>query len=184
MTRLTQRSAAVVLSLLTWQSFAGCRTDAAEPQHSPEPSDITVESFQVLDLPLNIADVTLTRTEKGYLIKGTFSNNSDRRVLGLRYLLVVVDATNEVRPAISRTESCRLAAYATRRLTFRTPLKLKLEKGVRVELLIDQVVGDESIWEVLKARQALEAYASGDYSLMPKVLRVPNQIDAPLDRIN
>jgi hypothetical protein len=32
----------------------------------------------------------------------------------------------------------------------------------------------------LKARQALEAYSSGDYSMMPQVLRVSNQVDVPL----
>jgi hypothetical protein len=44
---------------------------------------------------------------------------------------------------------------------------------------LEQVVGKESIWEVLKAKDTLEAYASGDYSVMPQVLRVGNQLDVP-----
>jgi hypothetical protein len=37
----------------------------------------------------------------------------------------------------------------------------------------------------VKAKEALEAYASGDYSFTPTVLRVANQVDArPFERIN
>jgi len=33
--------------------------------------------------------------------------------------------------------------------------------------MLEQVLGVQSIWQVLKARQTLEAYAAGDYSLTP-----------------
>ncbi len=49
-------------------------------------------------------------------------------------------------------------------------------------LMLEQVVSRESIWEVVKAKEAFEAYARGDYSVMPVVLRVANQVDAPLFR--
>ena len=45
--------------------------------------------------------------------------------------------------------------------------------------MLEQVISRESIWEVVKAKDALEAYARGDYSVMPTVLRVANQVDAP-----
>jgi hypothetical protein len=112
-------------------------------------------------------------------LKGDFSNNSDQQIAGLSYLLVLVDANNKVQPALIRTESCKLAAYETRTITFRTPLRLKVERGARLELMLEQVLGVQSIWQVLKARQTLEAYAAGDYSLTPSVLRVPNHVDAP-----
>lgn len=64
-------------------------------------------------------------------------------------------------------------------LTFRSPIRLKLKAGYRLELMLEQVVGEESIWEVAKARDVLEAYVSGDYSVMPQVLRVSNQVDVP-----
>jgi hypothetical protein len=142
-------------------------------------TDITVETFQVLDLPLNIRDVTLTKTDKGYLLKGTVSNDTDSHIRGLRYLLVVVDSNNTVRPAIVRSESCEVPAYGTAKVTFNEPLKLKVKNADRFELMLDQVIGEMSIWEVLKARQTLESYASGDYSVTPKVLRVSNHVDAP-----
>ncbi|HAF22000.1 MAG TPA: hypothetical protein DCK93_03645 [Blastocatellia bacterium] len=38
----------------------------------------------------------------------------------------------------------------------------------------------DSIWEVQKAVDALEAFASGDYSVTPKATRVTNLVDAPI----
>jgi len=138
-----------------------------------------VESFQVLELPLNITNVTLTHPKNDSLLKCTLANNSLSRILGLRYLLFVVDSANKVLTTISRTEGFRLAGYSSKTLTFRSPIRLKLKAGYRLELMLEQVVGEESIWEVLKSRDALEAYVSGDYSVVPQVLRVSNQVDVP-----
>jgi hypothetical protein len=44
---------------------------------------------------------------------------------------------------------------------------------------VEQVVSREAIWEVIKAKEAFEAYARGDYSVVPVVLRVANQVDSP-----
>jgi hypothetical protein len=153
---------------------------ASNVQTAAEQRNIAVESFQVLELPVNITHVSLLETDKGYLLKCSLANSSDTEILGLRYLLLLVDSNNVVRTAVARSEGFKLAAYAIKSLTFRNPLKLKLKRGARLELMLEQVFGYESIWEVLKARQALEAYSSGDYSMMPQVLRVSNQVDVPL----
>ena len=153
---------------------------ASNPQTAAEQRNIAVESFQVLELPVNITNVSLVETDKGYLLKCSLANSSDSEILGLRYLLLLVDSNNVVRSAIARSEGFKLAGYAIKNLTFRNPLKLKLKSGARLELMLEQVVGYESIWDVLKARQALEAYSSGDYSMMPQVLHSSNQVDAPL----
>ena len=152
---------------------------ASNQQTAAEQSNIAVESFQVLELPVNITNVSLLETDKGYLLKCSLANSSDSEILGLRYVLLLVDSNNVVRGAITRSEGFKLAGYAIKNLTFRNPLKLKLKRGAHLELMLEQVVGYESIWEVLKARQALEAYSSGDYSMMPQVLRSSNQVDAP-----
>jgi hypothetical protein len=80
---------------------------------------------------------------------------------------------------VNRTEGFSLRAYDTKTLTFKTPIKLKPNEGERFLLMIEQVISRESIWEVVKAKDVLEAYAGGDYSVVPTVLRVPNQVDAP-----
>ncbi|HEU4869277.1 MAG TPA: hypothetical protein VFT08_00330, partial [Pyrinomonadaceae bacterium] len=68
---------------------------------------------------------------------------------------------------------------AMKSLTFKTPIKLKPKDGERLVLMLEQVVSRESIWEVVKAKDALEAYARGDYSVTPVVMRVTNAVDAP-----
>ena len=171
--------AAVVLVVMSAQVPQRFSTSTALSETLSEQSEIAIESFDVPDLPLNISHTVLRKSDKGFFLKGDFSNNSDQQIAGLSYLLVLVDANSKVQPALIRTESCKLAAYETRTITFRTPLRLKVERGARLELMLDQVLGVQSIWQVLKARQTLEAYAAGDYSLTPSVLRVPNHVDAP-----
>jgi hypothetical protein len=76
-------------------------------------------------------------------------------------------------------EGFSLTAYTTKSLTFQTPIKIKIRDGNRFVVMLEQAIAPESIWEVVKAKESLEAYAKGDYSVMPRVLRVANQVDAP-----
>ena len=138
-----------------------------------------IEVFQVLDLPLNVHEASLTKSERGQLLQVTLSNSSDLKILGLRYSIVSVDAKNEVQIRVNRTEGFSLPAYDMKSLTFKTPIKLKQKDGERFVLMIEQVISRESIWEVVKAKEALEAYARGDFSVVPAVLRIPNQVDSP-----
>lgn len=147
----------------------------------PQTGDLTVDVFQVLDLPLNVHDASLTKTERGQLLKLSLGNSSDLKIIGLRYSIVSVDARNEVQVRVNRSEGFSIPAYGTKTLTFKTPLRLKQRDGERFILMIEQVISRESIWEVVKAKDALEAYALGDFSVTPTVLRVPNQVDAPPD---
>jgi len=70
-------------------------------------------------------------------------------------------------------------AYGMKTLTFKTPIRLKQKDGERLLLMIEQVISRESIWEVVKAKDTIEAYARGNFSVVPTVLRVANQVDAP-----
>jgi hypothetical protein len=175
-----RNSVALCLVVLVGACVLSAATLQTPSEKSAEKPDITIETFQVIDLPVSISEVTLTKNEKGYFLNGTLSSSSDQKILGFRYLLVLVDSNNGVRPAMMRSESCDLVGNSAAKVTFSTPLKLRLKNVARMELMLDQVIGEMSIWEVLKARQTLEKYASGDYSPIPKVLRVSNHVDAPL----
>ena len=148
---------------------------------APQTGDLSVEVFQVLELPLNIHEALLSKTDKGYLLKVSLANSSELKMIGLRYSLVTIDAENKVRFRVNRTEGFSVPPYATKRLTFKTPIKFK-SNGERLVLMVEQVISRESIWEVVKAKEALDAYAKGDYSVIPAVLRVANQVDAPMGR--
>ena len=148
-------------------------------QVSPaQTGDLSIEVFQVLDLPLSVHEALLTKTDKGYMLKLSLSNSTELKTIGLRYSIVTIDSENKVRLRVNRTEGFSIAPYATRSLTFKTPIKIK-SNGERLVLMVEQVISRESIWEVVKAKEALDAYARGDYSVIPAVIRVANQVDAP-----
>lgn len=143
------------------------------------PQSDAIEVFQVLDLPLSVHEANLTKSERGQFLQLSLSNSSDLKILGLRYSLVSIDARDQVQIRVNRTEGFSVAAYGMKTLTFKTPIKLKLKDGERLLLMIEQVISRESIWEVVKAKDAIEAYARGDFSVVPTVLRIPNQVDSP-----
>ena len=143
------------------------------------PQSDAIEVFQVLDLPLSIHEASLTKNERGfYLLKLSLANSSELKVIGLRYSIASIDAGNEVQIRVNRTEGFSLPAYGMKTLTFKTPIKLKLKDGERLLVMIEQVISRESIWEVVKAKDAMEAYARGDFSVVPSVMRVTNQVDS------
>jgi hypothetical protein len=149
--------------------------------NSARAQDLSIEVFQVLDLPLNVHEALLTKTDKGYFLKVSLANSSELKMIGLRYSIVTIDSENKVWFRVNRTEGFSVAPYAMKTLTFKTPIKFK-SNGERLVLMVEQVLSRESIWEVVKAKEALDAYAKGDYSVVPAVLRVANQVDAPMGR--
>ena len=172
-----RKSALLILLIAFAAFFAPLRLCARNL--SPQTGDLTVDVFQVLDLPLNIHQASFIKSDKGFLLQLSLGNSSDLKIIGLRYSIVSIDSRDQVQPRVNRTEGFSLRAYGTKTLTFKTPIRLRPKDGERFVLMIEQVISRESIWEVVKAKDALEAYASGDYSIVPTVLRVPNQVDAP-----
>ena len=146
---------------------------------TPQSDAVPVEVFQVLDLPLSIHEASLTKNERGQFLQLSLSNSSDLKILGLRYSIVSIDTRNEVQIRVNRTEGFSVPAYGMKTLTFKTPIRLKQKDGERLLLMIEQVISRESIWEVVKAKDTIEAYARGNFSVVPTVLRVANQVDAP-----
>jgi len=144
----------------------------------PQTANLAVEVFQVLELPINVHEALLVKSDKGYLLKLSLANSSELRMIGFRFSLASIDSENKLRFRVNRSEGFSISPYATKRITFKTPIKLK-SNGERLILMIEQVISRESIWEVVKAKEAFEAYARGDYSVMPAVLRVANQVDSP-----
>jgi hypothetical protein len=93
---------------------------------------------------------------------------------------LVVDSANKVRRATDQSEGLKLDAYAARAISFPSPPAFKTAADDRVFLLLAQVIGRDSIWEVQQAKNALLAYVKGDGYTMPSVLRLLNQVDSPI----
>ena len=143
----------------------------------------SVEVFQVIGLPLNIQDAVVVEKENGYLLRCRIANESASEVVGLRYSLTMLDEAVGAHLIANRIEGFDLEAYGTKKLTLVTPLKFKHKAGNRLILMLEQVLSRDTIWEVIKAKDALDAYVRGDYSNQPTVIRVPNQVDVPPARL-
>jgi len=140
--------------------------------------ELAVEVFQVLDLPLTVHEASLVKSDKGLFLKLALGNSTELKLIGLRYSLATINSQNELHVIANLVEGFSIPAYATKTVTFKTPLKFKSKGGDRLALMVEQVVSHESIWEVVKAKAAFEAYAQGDFSVVPTVLRVANQVDS------
>lgn len=157
--------------------FALILTTAAGQQTSAQ-HQVPIEVFQILELPISISDTGLVETRDSYRLKCVLSNNSEFRILGLRYSLVVIDSMNVAKVVVTRNEELKLHRFQTNSLTFRTPIKLKLRGGERLVLMLEQTVSTDYVWEVNNASKALAAYIVGDYSIPPRVVRLSNLFDA------
>jgi len=158
-------------------SIAGATVYGQQVQ--PKLRSLPVEVFQVLGLPLNIHEAVLEEKASGYVVRCRMANESTSEIRGLRYSLTAIDPGNGSIPIASRIEGFNLQAQGTTTITFVTPIKFKMKEGNRLVLMLEQVLGVEAIWEVIKPRDALEAYLKGDYSIQPQIMRVANYVDAP-----
>ena len=149
---------------------------SAEKQRS---KDIAAEVLPVIELPLTVHDAALVKTEKAYQLKCRLSNSADVRIIGIRYSLIVIDPLTGAAPITNRIEGFEVPAYDSKTIKFATTINYTPKRGNRIVLMLEQVVSRESIWEVIKAKDALESYVKGDYSVQPHVMRVANQVDAP-----
>ena len=156
--------------------FACC---AALGNAQEQPTEIIpVEVFHVGQLPVALSTVELVGSSKGYQLRCSMTNNSDEKLLGFRYSIVAIDSSNTKTPILSRSEAWELKAYTTKRKMFASLLPANFKNQVRVILMLQEIDGTQSIWEVIKAKDALDAYTSGDFSIVPTVLRAPNHVDA------
>jgi hypothetical protein len=168
----TSLLATVVLVFNTSVIVCGQQTEAKVRSDS-------VEIFQVLDLPLNVHEAVLTEKGFGSVLRLRLSNESTSELLGIRYSLIPIDPERGTLRGINPIEGFQLTAHDSKTITFKTPIKLSTKRGIRFVLMLEQVISSESIWEVVKAKEALDAYIKGDYSIRPTVIRVANAVDAP-----
>ena len=153
--------------------------NAAAPRQAAPERSLPVDYLEVTDLPLSISIPTLVKTEKGYILRCSAANSYTEQMLGITFLILVLDSENKVRSSGSWSAGIRVPGYTTRDLSIRVPLKLTIRNSYRVVLAPEELIGSESIWQVTKARELIEAYAGGDQYVAPKVRRVANQFDHP-----
>lgn len=151
----------------------------AASQQVPGPRPIPVDYLQVADLPVSISLTSLTKTDKGYVLKCSADNISSDQILGVAFLLLVIDYENKVRASVNWTAGVQLESYSGRELSLKVPLKLAIRSRDRIVLAPEQLYGRESIWRIMNVRELIEAYARGDEYVTPRVRKIANQFDPP-----
>jgi len=141
---------------------------------------VPIEVVQVLEQPVNLGEAVLAKTDYGYVLKCSISNNLGTAIIGLDYVLLVIDPNNPKQAILSGSEEFKLQGHAMKNLVSKTPLVLNVSQGYRLILIPRRVFDPDSIWEVQNAVDALQAFASGDYSVTPKATRVTNLVDTPV----
>jgi hypothetical protein len=141
---------------------------------------IPIDVLQIYGLPLGISNASLGHAKNEARLRLSIPNSSNEQILSLRYWLLIVDCANGVRSVLDQSETLKLDAYAARVVSFPAPPRAETFADDRVFLMVAQVIGRDSIWEVQQARSAFLAYVKGDSYAMPDVLRLLNQVDSPI----
>lgn len=169
----------LLLALSGSMLFSVSFCSAQAVQNPADPKNIIIDSFQIHGLPLTLSNIPLAKIESGYRLRLSAWNTSNEQILGVRYWLVIVNSANKVRASFDKSENLKLDPYTTREVSFPAASRLKIGNDDHVFLVLAQVIGRESIWEVSKAKETLETYLKGDGFMMPSVSQFPNQVDAP-----
>ncbi len=137
----------------------------------------SVDFFDVADMPLSISEATLSRTADGHVLKYSATNRSDEKLTGFHLIFLIVNTSGKLTNRSGWMERAVLESYSSRELSFPLPVKLRVRRGDRIVLAVEEVVGRESIWKVLNAKEAFTAYATNEQYVIPRVQRVVNQVD-------
>ena len=140
-----------------------------------------VEIFQLQELPLNVHEaVVIEKRPTRYQVRLRLSNESNTELKGFRYSIVIMDLNEEKFQVQTRSEAFELAAHDSKELSCAlAPTYYNFDKKLRFILMLEQVISSDSIWEVIKPKDALVAFLNGDYSTQPKVIKASNAVDAP-----
>jgi hypothetical protein len=136
---------------------------------------IAISLFEVSDLPLKINSEVLVRTRKGHILRCSIANRSDEEITGVGFLVLVFDSSHKLKDTARWSERVELPAYSIKEYSFKAPTERMLAAEDQIAVVVEQVIGRESIWQVLKAEDALKAYATGGQHSAPDVRRLSNR---------
>ena len=174
--RIVRLLACLVLWLAA--SFASPRTAAAAQE--PSPDKLTAVVFlDVSELPARIDEPKLHQTDSGFVLKCAVANRSSEKLLGLRLIMLVVEPSGKLRSRITWTDASELTSYSIKPFALHPTITGDLRNTDQLFLVIDEVIGHETIWRAVGAEKALRDYSRGRHDVLPTVRAVANQYDPP-----
>lgn len=115
---------------------------------------LAVVFFDVSDLPARIDEPKLHKSDEGFVLDCALANRSSEQLLGLRFILLVVDASGKLRSRITWTEGSELSNYSIKTFAFHPTIPGDLRSTDQLFLVIDEVIGHETIWRAVGAEKA------------------------------
>ena len=168
---LRWRLAIWLVALFSWPAIA------TPGQKSPENLSTAVVFFDVLDFPARIDEPKLSKRDKDFVLDCAVANRSGEQLVGIRFILLVIDPAGKLRSRISWTERAELAMYSIKTFGFHPEITGELRPTDRLFLGIDEVFGRETIWHADGAEKALRAYSRGQHDVVPTVRTLANKYD-------
>jgi hypothetical protein len=172
------RIVGLLACLVLWlaASFASPGTGAARQEPSQDKFTAVV-FLDVSELPARIDEPKLHQTDTGFVLKCAVANRSSEKLLGLRLIMLVVEPSGKLRSRLTWTDASELASYSIKPIALHPTITGDLRKTDQLFLVIDEVIGHETIWRAVGAEKALRAYSRGRHDDLPTVRTVANQFD-------
>ena len=165
-----------MLSVAVWLvAFFGFPANA-QPRLD-QPQENAVVFFDVSDLPARVDEPKLSKPEKNFVLDCAVANRSGEQLLGIRFILLVIDPAGKLRSRVTWIERVELAMYSIKSFAFHPEVNGELRPTDRLFLGIDEVFGRDTIWRAEGAEKALRAYARGQHDVVPTVRTLANKYD-------
>jgi len=155
--------------------LTGSFSFTAQASSSEEPRSVTF--FDVSDLPARIDTPKVSQSDKEFALDCAVANRSNEDLLGLRLILLIIDASGKLRGHVTWTERTELAMYSIKTSAFHPKITEVLRNTDQIFLGIEEVFGRETIWHAAAAEKALRAYSSGQHDVLPTVRKFSNKFD-------
>jgi hypothetical protein len=157
-----------------------CGSPAVASVRDGRPSNATsVVFFDVSDLPARIDEPRLSRQDNDLVLDCAVANRSSEQLLGIHLVLLIIDPAGKLRSRTTWTERAELTMYSIKTFAFHPPLNADIRKTDQPFLVIDEVIGRETIWRAAGAEKALRGYTRGQHDVMPVVRTFANKYDSP-----
>jgi hypothetical protein len=152
---------------------------AARYQESSASQPRKVLSFDVLDLPARIDEPELRKNADGYVLTCAVANRSSEGLLGIRLIVMIIDASGKMKMRTTWTEAVELSANSIKTFEFHPAIKEAFRNTDQLFLVVEEVISRETIWRAVDADKALRAYSRGQHDVIPRVQSVANKFDPP-----
>jgi hypothetical protein len=166
----------VMLLLLVGLSLTSVNAlEPPHPQATTKPAS-SVIVFDILNFPARIDEPKLSRDGSDVKLNCAIANRDAEPLLGMRLVLMLIDNSGKAQ-RFTWSEQTEIAAYSIKTFALHPPIPADAPASAQTYLVIDEVIGSETIWRSVDIEKALRAFARGQHDVIPKIRVVANKYD-------